>query len=79
MSKTNTKDKSLWEHLVALLKGGNTHVNFETAIKGLLAARATTSIAGSTGKLRLNMSLSEIDKLRFDFTWRKGRAGSGFC
>ena len=31
-------DKSLREHLAALLKGGNAHVTFETAIKGLPAA-----------------------------------------
>ena len=32
------KDKSLREHLVALLKGGHAHVTFEKAIKGLPAA-----------------------------------------
>ena len=32
------KDKSLREHLVALLKGGNAHVTFDNAIKGLPAA-----------------------------------------
>ena len=31
-------DKSLREHLAALLKGGHAHVTFETAIKGLPAA-----------------------------------------
>jgi len=31
-------DKSLREHLAALLKGGHAHVTFETALKGLPAA-----------------------------------------
>jgi len=38
MTPKISKDKSLREHLISLLKGGNAHVTLEAAIKGLPAA-----------------------------------------
>src|SRR5215475_1075699 len=61
-------DKSLREHLVALLKGGHAHVTFEKAVKGLPAAlrgKRPKGAAHSPWELLEHIRIAQWDILEF--------------
>ena len=61
-------DKSLREHLVAMLKGGHAHVTFEAAIKGLPAAlrgKRPKGAAHSPWELLEHIRIAQSDILEF--------------
>jgi len=61
-------DKSLREHLVALLKGGHAHVTFETALKGLPAAlrgKCPKGAEHSLWELLEHIRIAQSDILEF--------------
>lgn len=65
---TTSTDKSLREHLLNLLKGGEAHLNFETAIKGLPASLRGKRPKGSPHSLweiLEHMRITQWDILEF--------------
>ena len=62
------KDKALREHLVQLLKGGNAHADFETAIKDLapnLRGKTPKNAGHSPWQLLEHMRIAQWDILEF--------------
>src|SRR5882724_3938656 len=66
---TTARDESaLREHLVALLRGGNAHVDFETAVAGFPAELRGVKPAGlpfSAWSLLEHMRIAQWDILKF--------------
>ncbi len=61
-------DNALREHLLALLKGGGAHIDFETAIKGLpasLRGKRPKGAAHSPWEILEHMRLGQWDILEF--------------
>jgi hypothetical protein len=68
MKNTMKNDDALREHLLALLKGGGAHADFETAIKGLpvnLRGRRPKGSAHSPWEIVEHLRLAQWDILEF--------------
>jgi hypothetical protein len=63
-----SNDKSLREHVLSLLKGGNAHTNFEAAVKGMpadLQGKRPEGSAHSSWEILEHMRIAQWDILEF--------------